>query len=139
MDGMTPQLPCSSYPYQRQFERTVRQNGEDPSKFDVALETLAGKAFGDMGLNTRTRLIRDRFIAGHPNADLRRHLNSVLPDTPIRDIVDRCRVWNSHSDTDDRRVAKTTPEKARPVYAVSEPTLVPTEEVVAAVPALQWD
>ena len=35
--------------YRRQFERTTRQEGEDPSIF--ALETLAVKAFGDMGPN----------------------------------------------------------------------------------------
>ena len=49
--------------YRHQFERTVRQDGEDPSKFAVALETLAVKAFGDMGPNARTSLIHDRFIA----------------------------------------------------------------------------
>ena len=119
--------------YQRQFERTVRQDSEDPSKFAVALETLAVKAFGDMGPNARIRLIRDRFIAGHPNCDLRQHLDSVPPDTPIRDIVNRCRMWESHANTDDRRVVKPTPDKARPVYAVSEWTLVPTEQVVAVV------
>ena len=27
---------------------------------------------------------------------MRRQLNGVPPDTPIRDIVDRCRVWESH-------------------------------------------
>ena len=69
--------------YRRQFERTVRENGEDPSKFAVALETLTVKAFGDMGPNARTRLIFDRFISGHPNCDLRRKLDSVPPDTPI--------------------------------------------------------
>ena len=86
-----------------------------------------------MGSNTRTHLIRDQFISSHPNCDLRRHLDSVPPDTPIRDIIDRCRMWESHSDTDDRRVVKPTPEKARPVYAVSKPTLMPTEQVIAAV------
>ena len=29
------------------------------------LETLAVKAFGDIGQTARLRLIRDRFIAGH--------------------------------------------------------------------------
>ena len=29
---------------------------------------------------------------------MRRHLDSVTPDTPIWDIADRCRVWESHSD-----------------------------------------
>ena len=35
--------------YRRQFEKTTRTAGEDPSIFAVALETLAVKAFGDMG------------------------------------------------------------------------------------------
>ena len=49
--------------YQHQFERTTRQEGEDPSTFAVALETLAVKSFGDMSVNTRFRLIQDRFVA----------------------------------------------------------------------------
>ena len=64
--------------YRQQFERTVRRDVEDPSDFAVALESIAAKAFGDMGSNPRTRLIRDRFIVGHPDCDLRRHLNSVI-------------------------------------------------------------
>ena len=32
-----------------QFEKTTRSAGEDPSIFAIALETLAVKAFGDMG------------------------------------------------------------------------------------------
>ena len=81
--------------YRRQFERTTRTVGEDPAIFATALETLAVKTFGDMGQTARLRLIRDRFIAGHSNCDLRRHLDSVSPETPIRDVVDRCRVWES--------------------------------------------
>ena len=81
--------------YRSQFERTVRRDGEDPSDFAVALESIAVKAFGDMGQNARTRLICDRFIAGHPDCDLHWHLDSVPPDTPIQDIVDRCRVWGA--------------------------------------------
>ena len=77
--------------YRRQFERTTRTIGEDPAIFATALETLVVKAFGDMGQTAR--LIRDRFIAG-----LRRHLDSAPPETPIRDVVDRCLVWESHAD-----------------------------------------
>ena len=49
-----------------------------------------------MGQTSRLRLIRDRFIAGHSNCDLRRYLDSVSPE--IRDVVDRCRIWESHAD-----------------------------------------
>ena len=73
--------------YRRQFEKTARKEGEDSSIFPIALETLAVKAFGDMSHITRLRLIRDRFIAGHDSCALRRHLDSVAPETPIRDIV----------------------------------------------------
>ena len=86
-----------------------------------------------MGPNARTRIICDRFSAGHPNSALRWHLDSVPPETPIRDIVDRCRVWESHADTDDQRVVKPTLKRAQPVHEVSEPTLGPTEQIVAAI------
>ena len=67
-----------------QFEKTTRMAGEDPSIFVITLKTLAVKAFGDMGQTARFRLIRDRFIAGNNSCELRRHLDSVPPDTPIR-------------------------------------------------------
>ena len=50
--------------YRRQFEKTVRQDGEDPFIFMIELETLAVKAFRDVGPSSRIRMIRDRFIAG---------------------------------------------------------------------------
>ena len=90
--------------YRRQFEKTNRSSGEDPSIFAIALETLAVKAFGDMGHMAHLRLIRDRFIAGHSSCELRRYLDSVPPETPIRDAVDRCRVWESHANPEIRRV-----------------------------------
>ena len=34
--------------YRRQFEKTTRSAGEDPSILAIALETLAVKAFGDI-------------------------------------------------------------------------------------------
>ena len=49
--------------YRRQFESTTRIIGEYPAIFATASETLAVKAFGDMGQTARLRLIRDRFIA----------------------------------------------------------------------------
>ena len=81
--------------YRRQFEKTTQTAGEDTSMFTIALETLAMKAFGDMGLI--------RLIAGHSSCELRRYLDSVPPETPIRDVVDRCPVWESHADPEIRR------------------------------------
>ena len=106
--------------YRRQFEKTTRTVGEDQARFATALETLAVKAFGDMGRTAQLRLIRDRFIAGHGNCDLRLHLDSVPPDTPIRDIVDKCRVWESHADPSARRLTKPSPDPIYPAYAVGD-------------------
>ena len=36
---------------------------------------------------------------------------------------------------DDRRIVKLSPERARPLYAVSEPAFVSVDQVVAAVTA----
>ena len=48
------------------------------------------------------------------------HIISVPPETPIRDVVDRCRVWESHADTEIRRVSKPNPEPTYPTYAVND-------------------
>ena len=74
-----------------------------------------------MGQTARLRLIRDRFIAGHESCDLRRYLDCVPPDTPLRDIVDRCRVWESHGNNEARRVSKPMPEPVYPIYVVEQP------------------
>ena len=106
--------------YRREFDKTVRKPGEDPSNFAITLETLAVKAFGDMGQTACLRLIRDRFIAGHGSCELRRYLDCVPPDTPLRDMVDRCRVWESHADPEVRRVSKPMPEPAYPTYVAKQ-------------------
>ena len=106
--------------YRPQFEKTTRTVGEDPAIFATAFETLAMKAFGDMGRTAHLCLIRDRFTAGHSNCDLRRHLDSVPPETPIRDIVDRCRVWESHADQSSHRLTKPSPDPIYLVYVVGD-------------------
>ena len=122
MDALTAHYgsPGRLADYRRQFDRTTRSVGEDPAIFATALETLAVKAFGDMGQTARLRLIRDRFIAGHSNCDLRRHLDSVSPETPIRDVVDRCCIWESHADPAVRRISKPNPDPTYPTYAVGD-------------------
>ena len=77
-----------------------------------------------MSHTARLRLIRDRFIAGHENCDLRRYLDWVPPDTPLRDIVDRCRVWESHGNTETRRVSKPMPEAVYQPDYETEPVCV---------------
>ena len=88
-----------------------------------------------MGPNAPIRLMRDRFVAGHENCALRRHLDSVPPKTPIRDIVDRYRVWESHVDTGARIIVKPAPEMTLPIYTVDEPACMLADRVVAAATA----
>ena len=90
--------------YRRQFEKTTRSAGDDPSIFAIALETLAVKAFGDMGQTAHLLLFRYRFIAGHSSCELRRYLDSVPPEIPIWDVVDLCGIWESHADLEIWRV-----------------------------------
>ena len=109
--------------YRRQFDKTERKPGEDPANFGITLETLAVKAFGDIGQTSRLRLIRDRFIAGHESCELRRHLDCLPQDTPLRDIVDRCRMWERHSDFPGRSASR--PEPPYPTYVVKTPEKEP--------------
>ena len=118
--------------YRRQFERATRTAVEDPSIFATALETLAVKAFGDMRHTARLRLIRDRFIAGHSSCELWRHLDSVPPATPIRDVVDRCCVWESHADSVVCRISRHSPDQIYPAYMVGDSEgISETKRVVA--------
>ena len=54
---------------------------------------------GDMREQARATMIRDKFIAGQEQCALRRQLDGFAQDTPIGEIVDSCRVWESHSDS----------------------------------------
>ena len=76
------------------------------------------KAFGEMGQTVPLWLIRDRYIAGHNNCDLRRHLDSAPPETPIRDVVDHCRGWESHANPTISRTRKPTTDPLYPTFTV---------------------
>ena len=47
----------------------------------------------DIDSSVQLQMVRDRFIDGQAECALRRHLDSLGPDTPMRDIVDSWRVW----------------------------------------------
>ena len=53
-----------------------------------------------MNEQARDTMIRDKFIADQRQCALRRQLDGFAQDTPIGEIVDSCRVWESHSDPD---------------------------------------
>ena len=82
--------------YKRQFQRVFRRPRDDPSIFAIELETLARRAFIDIDISIQLQMVRDRFIDGQGECVLHRHLDSLGPDTPMADIVDCCRVWESH-------------------------------------------
>ena len=105
--------------YKSQFERMTRPPGDDPAAFAIELETLARKAFIDVDATVRLQLVRDRFITGQEHRALRRNLDSVGPDTPISDIVDRCRVWESHEEKVARLTAEHEPTGPRGVFQVT--------------------
>ena len=83
----------------RRFESAFRQPGLDPATFATDLGILAIQGFGDMKEQARDTMIRDKFIAGQGQCALWRQLDGFAQDTPIGEIVDTCRVWESHSDS----------------------------------------
>ena len=48
-------------------------------------------------------------------------------------IVCRCRVWESHADTEARRFGKPSPGRVLPIYTVNEPGCWMHDHMVAAV------
>ena len=55
------------------------------------------------------------------------------PETPIRDVVDRCRVWESHADPAVRRISKPSPDPIYPAYVVGDADKFSETTWVAAV------
>ena len=87
--------------------------------FAVELETLELETL-DLNSLARLLLVRDRFIVGQVGCSLRRHLDGVEPGTPIRDIVDRCRVWESHAKDTDCWGTAPIRNRPLPVYLIDE-------------------
>ena len=103
--------------YKRQFQRVVRRRGDDPSIFAIELEMLARRAFIDIDISIQLQMVRDRFIDGQVECALCRHLDSLEPDTPMSDIVDCCRVWESHCEVE---IQPRMSEDRRPARAICQ-------------------
>ena len=82
----------------RRFESAFRRPGLNPATFATELGILAIQGFEDMNEQARDIMIRDKFIAGQKQCALHRQSDGFAPDTRIGEIVDSCRVWESHSD-----------------------------------------
>ena len=113
--------------YKRQFQRAFRHPGYDPSIFATELQTLARRAFMDIDLKIQSQMVRDRFIYGKAERALRRHLDSLGPNTPMPDIVDCCRIWERHCEV---KIQPRTSADRRPVRVICQVTEVePTPAV----------
>ena len=110
--------------YKRQFQRAFRRPGDDQSIFAIELETLARRAFIDIDTSIQLQMVRDRFIDGQAECALRRHLDSLGPNTPMADIVDCCRVRERHSEVESmtRMSADRCPARAICQITEDEPT-----------------
>ena len=106
MEGLAAyyQSPGRLAGLRRQFESAFRQPGLDPATIATDLGMLAIRGFGDMREQARDTMIRDTFITGQEQCALRRQLDGFAQGTLIGEIVDSCRVWESHSDSN--RIAK---------------------------------
>ena len=82
----------------RKFENAHRRPGLDPATFDTELGILALRGFSDMKEKARDLMVRNKFIASQQSCDLHRNLDSAAPETSIGDIVDSCRIWESHAE-----------------------------------------
>ena len=104
--------------YKRQFRWAFLWPDDDPSIFAVELET-------DIDSSIQLQLVRDRFIDGQAECALRQHLDSFGPNTPMQNIVDSCRVWESHKETGVRRHDGSGRNSPQAVYQVTEDSQSP--------------
>ena len=81
----------------------------------------------DIDLKIQSQMVRDRYIDGQAECALRRHLDSLGPNTPIPDIVDCCRIWERHCEVE---IQPQTGADRRPVRVIDQVTEVkPTPAV----------
>ena len=111
--------------YKHQFQRVARQPGDDPSVFAMELETLARRVFMDVDLKIQLQMVRDHFIDGQADRSLRRHLDSLEPNTPMIEMVDSCRIWERHCEPEIRPRMGTNKGPVHMTGQVSEDRPIP--------------
>ena len=119
--------------YKRQFQRAFRRPANDPSIFAIELETLARRALIDIDPLIQLQMVRDRFIDRQAECALHRQLDSLGPDTPMADIVDCCRVWESHVEVENKQQSGTDRHPPRAVCQVTEDEQSPVESPETAI------
>ena len=75
----------------------------------------------DIDLKIQSQMVRDHFIDGQAECALRRHLDSLGPNTPIPDIIDCCRIWERHCEME---IQPQTGADRRPVRVIGQVTEV---------------
>ena len=88
---------------------------------------MARRAFIDIDPLIQLQMVRDRFIDGQVECALRRHLDSLGPDTPMADIVECCHVWESHVEVETKQQSRTDTHPPRAVCQVTEDEHSPVE------------
>ena len=75
--------------------------------------------FADMGESARDLMIQDKFIAAQQSCELRQYLDGAAADASIGDIVDSCRVWESHTDAGYDRCGRLNPDLRQTISLVT--------------------
>ena len=94
----SPIQPFRDLTEQGAVENAHRRLGLDPATFATELGILALRRFSDMKEKARDLMVCNKFITSQQSCDLYRHLDSAAPETSIGDIVDSCRIWESHAE-----------------------------------------
>ena len=71
----------------------------------------------DIDLKIQLQMVRDRFIDGQADRALRRHLDSLEPNTPMIEMVDSCRIWERHREPE---IQPRTSVDRRPVHVICQ-------------------
>ena len=79
----------------------------------------------DIDLKIQLQMVRDRFIDGQAESALRRHLDSLGPNTAMTDIVDCCRMWKRHCEVE---IQPRKSADRRPVRVIRQVTAVSPEK-----------
>ena len=86
------------------------------------------RAFMDIDTKIQLQMVRDRFIDGQTECALRRHLDSLRPNTPMTDIVDCCRVWERHCEVEIQPRTRADRRPVRVICQVTEVEPAPAEK-----------
>ena len=74
-------------------------------------------------------MTRNKFIAAQQSCELRRYLDGAAADASIGDIVDSCRVWESHTDSWYDRSGRQNPDWRQ---TISQVTVIDKSQLATA-------